>query len=104
MLEVDGINFDDIIMDLVKVKEKGLIFIVIFLKGNIVFEGLVIKLIFIDLFVVGEDGVYCYIGKVKVFILEKVVIKLIKIGGIEVGDIMVVMGGGFLGIGMEEIY
>lgn len=58
------------ILLLEKVKVKGLILMVCFLMGNIVLEGLVIKVMVIDLLVVGEDGVYYYIGWVWVFVLE----------------------------------
>ncbi|MEN3768416.1 YjhG/YagF family D-xylonate dehydratase [Priestia megaterium] len=104
LLEADGINPDDIIMDLTKAKEKGLTSTVTFPKGNIAPEGSVIKSTSIDPSVVGEDGVYRHIGKAKVFTSEKVAIKSIKTGGIEAGDIMVVMGGGPSGTGMEETY
>ncbi|AXI28604.1 YjhG/YagF family D-xylonate dehydratase [Priestia megaterium] len=104
LLEADGINPDDIIMDPAKAKEKGLTSTVTFPKGNIAPEGSVIKSTSIDPSVVGEDGVYRHIGKAKVFTSEKAAIKSIKTGGIEAGDIMVVMGGGPLGTGMEETY
>ncbi|MFL0574949.1 YjhG/YagF family D-xylonate dehydratase [Priestia megaterium] len=104
LLETDGINPDDIIMDPAKAKEKGLTSTVTFPKGNIAPEGSVIKSTSIDPSVVGEDGVYRHIGKAKVFTSEKAAIKSIKTGGIEAGDIMVVMGGGPSGTGMEETY
>ncbi|MBY0091639.1 MULTISPECIES: YjhG/YagF family D-xylonate dehydratase [Priestia] len=104
LLEADGINPDDIIMDPTKAKEKGLTSTVTFPKGNIAPEGSVIKSTSIDPSVVGEDGVYRHIGKAKVFTSEKAAIKSIKTGGIEAGDIMVVMGGGPSGTGMEETY
>ncbi|MGE7716702.1 YjhG/YagF family D-xylonate dehydratase [Priestia megaterium] len=104
LLEADGINPDDIIMDPTKAKEKGLTSTVTFPKGNISPEGSVIKSTSIDPSVVGEDGVYRHIGKAKVFTSEKAAIKSIKTGGIEAGDIMVVMGGGPSGTGMEETY
>ncbi|MGG0462514.1 YjhG/YagF family D-xylonate dehydratase [Priestia aryabhattai] len=104
LLEADGINSDDIIMDPAKAKEKGLTSTVTFPKGNIAPEGSVIKSTSIDPSVVGEDGVYRHIGKAKIFTSEKAAIKSIKTGGIEAGDIMVVMGGGPSGTGMEETY
>ncbi len=104
LLEADGINPDDIIMDPAKAKERGLTSTVTFPKGNIAPEGSVIKSTSIDPSVVGEDGVYRHTGKAKVFTSEKAAIKSIKTGGIEAGDIMVVMGGGPSGTGMEETY
>ena len=104
LMENDGINPDDIIMDPVTAKEKGLTSTVTFPKGNIAPEGSVIKSTSIDSSVVGEDGVYRHTGIAKVFTSEKSAIKAIKTGGIQVGDIMVVMGGGPSGTGMEETY
>ena len=104
LLEADGINPHDIIMDPAKAKERGLTSTVTFPKGNIAPEGAVIKSTSIDPSVVGEDGVYRHTGKAKVFTSEKAAIKSIKTGGIEAGDIMVVMGGGPSGTGMEETY
>ena len=104
LLETDGIDPDDVIMDPVKAKEKGLTSTVTFPKGNIAPEGSVIKSTSIDPSVVGEDGVYRHIGKAKVFTSEKLAIKAIKTGGIKAGDVMVVMGGGPTGTGMEETY
>ncbi|MGN7286384.1 YjhG/YagF family D-xylonate dehydratase [Shouchella rhizosphaerae] len=104
LLETDGIDPDDIIMDPIKAKEKGLTSTVTFPKGNIAPEGSVIKSTSIDPSVVGEDGIYRHTGKAKVFTSEKSAIKAIKHGSIEAGDIMVVMGGGPSGTGMEETY
>lgn len=53
-----------------KVKAKGLISTVCFSTGNIASEGSVIKVTAIDSSVVGEDGVYYYIGRVRVFVSE----------------------------------
>lgn len=104
LLEMDGIDPDDVIMDPVKAKEKGLTSTVTFPKGNIAPEGSVIKSTSIDPSVVGEDGVYRHTGKAKVFTSEKLAIKAIKTGVIKAGDVMVVMGGGPTGTGMEETY
>lgn len=104
LFEIDGIDPNDIIMDPIKAKEKGLTSTVTFPKGNIAPEGSVIKSTSIDPSVVGEDGIYRHTGKAKVFTSEKSAIKAIKNGSIEAGDIMVVMGGGPSGTGMEETY
>lgn len=104
LVENDGINPDDVIMDPLTAKEKGLTSTVTFPKGNIAPEGSVIKSTSIDSSVVGEDGVYRHTGKAKVFTSEKTAIKAIKTSGIHAGDIMVVMGGGPSGTGMEETY
>jgi len=64
----------------------------------------VIKSISNDPSVIGEDGVYRHTGVAKVFTSEKAAIKAIKTRGIEAGDIIVVIGCGTSGTGMEEIY
>lgn len=104
LIETDGIDPDDVIMAPLKAKEKGLTSTVTFPRGNIAPEGSVIKSTSIDPSVVGEDGVYRHKGQAKVFTSEKAAIKAIKTGGIEAGDVMVVMGGGPSGTGMEETY
>ncbi len=104
LLEADGISPDEVIMNPSKAKERGLTSTVTFPKGNIAPEGSVIKSTSIDPSMVGEDGVYRHIGKAKVFTSEKAAIRAIKTGGIEAGDVMVVIGGGPLGTGMEETY
>lgn len=100
----DGIHPDEVIMSPAQAKERGLTSTVTFPKGNIAPEGSVIKSTSIDPSVVGEDGVYRHTGAARVFTSEASAIKAIKTGGIKAGDIMVVMGGGPLGTGMEETY
>lgn len=104
LFEHDGVQPDDVIMSPVQAKNRGLTSTVTFPKGNLVPEGSVIKSTSIDPTVVGEDGVYSHTGPAKVFTTEKSAIRAIKLGEIEAGDIMVVMGGGPLGTGMEETY
>lgn len=102
--ELDGIHPDEVIMSPTQAQERGLTSTVTFPKGNIAPEGSVIKSTSIDPSVVGDDGVYRHTGAAKVFTSESAAIKAIKTGGIQAGDIMVVMGGGPLGTGMEETY
>jgi putative YjhG/YagF family dehydratase len=104
LLEVDGIDPNDVIMSPSASIERGLTSTVTFPAGNIAPEGSVIKSTSIDPSVVGEDGVYRHTGIAKVFTSEKAAITAIKTGGIEAGDVMVVMGGGPSGTGMEETY
>ncbi|PFP24846.1 YjhG/YagF family D-xylonate dehydratase [Bacillus sp. AFS073361] len=104
LVEHDGIQPDEVIMSPIQSKQRGLTSTVTFPKGNIAPEGSVIKSTSIDPSVVGEDGVYRHTGEAKIFTSEKAAIRAIKTGGIEAGDIMVVMGGGPLGTGMEETY
>ncbi|WP_302180667.1 YjhG/YagF family D-xylonate dehydratase [Clostridium sp. 001] len=105
LLEVDKINPDEIIMNPSQAKERGLTSTVTFPVGNIAPEGSVVKSTAIDPSVIGDDGIFRHTGKVKVFTSEKAAIKALKdVGKIKAGDIMIVMGGGPMGTGMEETY
>ncbi|WP_160725100.1 YjhG/YagF family D-xylonate dehydratase [Bacillus sp. USDA818B3_A] len=104
LVERDGVHPDEVIMSPSQSKQRGLTSTVTFPKGNLAPEGSVIKSTSIDPSVVGEDGVYRHTGTAKIYTSEKAAILAIKTGGIEAGDIMVVMGGGPLGTGMEETY
>ncbi|MBV7276683.1 YjhG/YagF family D-xylonate dehydratase [Clostridiaceae bacterium UIB06] len=105
LVEIDGVNPDEIIMNPTQAKERGLTSTVTFPIGNIAPEGSVVKSTAIDKSVIDSDGVFRHTGKAKVFTSEKEAIKALKdIGRIKAGDIMVVMGGGPLGTGMEETY
>lgn len=105
LVEIDGINPDEIIMTPSQAKERGLTSTVTFPLGNIAPEGSVVKSTAIDPSVIDDDGVFRHTGKAKVFTSEKAAIKALKdSGSIKAGDIMIVMGGGPLGTGMEETY
>lgn len=104
LVEHDGIQPDEVIMSPTQAKKRGLTSTVTFPKGNLAPEGSVIKSTSIDPTVVGKDNVYRHTGAAKVFTSEKAAIRAIKTGRIQVGDIMVVIGGGPLGTGMEETY
>lgn len=102
--EQDGVDPDDVILPPEKAKAKGLTSTVCFPTGNIAPEGSVIKATAIDPSVVGDDGVYRHTGRARVFVSEAQAIKAIKREEIQQGDIMVVIGGGPSGTGMEETY
>lgn len=104
LLESDGINADDVIMSPARAKERGLTSTVAFPQGNIGPEGSVIKSTAIDPSVVDPDGVYRKLGPARVFVSEREAMAAIKGGRIQAGDVMVLMGGGPLGTGMEETY
>lgn len=105
LLEIDGINPDEIIMNPTQAKNRGLTSTVTFPMGNIAPEGSVVKSTAIDPSVIDDDGIFRHTGKAKVFTSEKAAIKALKDSGkIKAGDIMVVMGGGPMGTGMEETY
>ncbi|QHW34822.1 YjhG/YagF family D-xylonate dehydratase [Paenibacillus rhizovicinus] len=104
LLTVDGIDPDEVIMSPERAAVRGLTSTVAFPTGNLAPEGSVIKATAIDPDVVGEDGVYRHIGQAKVFTSEKAAVKAIKDGRIQEGDILVLMGRGPSGTGMEETY
>ncbi len=100
----EGIDPDDVIMSPDRARARGLTRTVTFPKGNICPEGAVIKSTAIDATVVDADGVYRKEGPARVFHSEREAIAAIKAGGIQAGDIMVLLGCGPLGTGMEETY
>ena len=107
LLEQDGVDPDDVIMSPDRARERGLTSTVTFPKGNIAPEGSVIKSTAIDPTVVDEDGVYRKTGPARVFTRERDAIAAIKGQGdrpIRPGDVLVLMGRGPMGAGMEEIF
>jgi putative YjhG/YagF family dehydratase len=106
--ERDGVDPDDVIMAPEEAAARGLTSTVCFPRGNLAPEGSVIKSTAIDPRVVDEDGVYRKVGPARVFTRERDAIAAIKGRGdgppIRPGDIMVLIGRGPLGSGMEEIY
>jgi putative YjhG/YagF family dehydratase len=102
--EMDGVDPDDVIMSPSKARSHGLTSTVTFPMGNITPEGSVIKSTAIDPEVVGPNGIYHHRGEAKVFTTEKDAVRAIKNGLIGAGDIMVLMGRGPSGTGMEETY
>ncbi len=104
LLERDGVDPDDVIMDPAGAHHRGLTSTVTFPKGNLAPGGSVIKSTSIDPSVVGPDGVYRMTGPARVFQDEIGVITAIKSNAIRPGDVIVLMCRGPLGSGMEEIY
>ncbi|MEZ6138217.1 MAG: YjhG/YagF family D-xylonate dehydratase [Pirellulaceae bacterium] len=109
----DGIDPDDVIIPPTTAKQRGLTSTVVFPKGNLCPEGAVIKATSIDPSVIGDDGVFRHTGPAKVFTSEKEAIAAIKRSkqdaadgsrSVEAGDILVLIGCGPLGTGMEETY
>jgi xylonate dehydratase len=74
---------------------------VTFPRGNIAPEGSVVK---IDPSVLDAQGVLRMEGPARVFTSEHEAIAAIKTGQIQAGDILVVLGCGPIGTGMEETY
>lgn len=102
--EIDGINPDDVIMNPDTAQARGLTSTVTFPLGNIAPEGSVIKSTAIDPAVIDDDGIYRHTGPARVFTSERAAITAIKDGNIQSGDVLVLIGRGPTGTGMEETY
>ncbi len=105
--EVDGIDPDDVIMAPDAAARRGLTSTVCFLGGNLAPDGAVIKSTALDPSVVDPDGVYRKTGPARVFTTERDAIAAIKgltPDPVRPGDVLVLMGRGPLGSGMEEAY
>jgi putative YjhG/YagF family dehydratase len=103
----DGIDPDTVIFSPQEARSRGLTSTLTFPTGNLTPEGSVVKSTAIDPSVVDSDGVYRKIGPARVFTSERAAITAIK-GQTErpvhPGDVIVLIGRGPLGCGMEETY
>ncbi len=105
--ERDGVDPDSVIMSPERAREKGLTGTMSLVRGNLAPEGAVIKSTSIDPRVVDANGVYRKLGRARVFTREREAIKAIKSRNedrVLPGEIVVLICGGPLGTGMEEIY
>jgi putative YjhG/YagF family dehydratase len=103
----DGVDPDLVIMSPDAARREGLTSTVVFPVGNIAPEGSVVKATAIDPSVCGDDGVFRHRGPARVFTSEHDAIAAIKgltAPRVAPGDILVVIGVGPLGTGMEETY
>jgi len=104
---LDGIDPDDVIMDPASARERGLTGTVTFLTGNLAPQGAIIKSTAIDPGVVDADGVYRKVGPARVFTNERAAIAAVKglsQHPVKAGDVILLIGCGPLGTGMEETY
>jgi putative YjhG/YagF family dehydratase len=98
---------DKVIMDIDTARREGLTSTVVFPRGNLAPEGAVIKATSIDPSVVGADQVYRHRGPARVFTSEQAAIHAIKgrsNNPVKPDDVIVLIGVGPSGTGMEEIY
>ena len=102
--QTDGIDPDTVIHSPDAAHAAGLSSTVCFPTGNLAPEGSVIKCTAIDPSLVDADNVYRHTGPAKVFVTEEAAIEAIKSGRIGQGDVIVLICGGPLGAGMQEIY
>jgi putative YjhG/YagF family dehydratase len=102
--EQDHVSADDVILPSSQARERGLTSTMCFPRGNLAPEGSVIKSTAIDPSVVNAEGVYHHEGPARVFTSERSAIAAIKQQQIKSGDVVVLMGVGPMGTGMEETY
>ncbi|MGJ3239784.1 MAG: YjhG/YagF family D-xylonate dehydratase [Anaerolineae bacterium] len=101
------IDPDQVIMDADRARQAGLTSTVIFPTGNIAPEGAVIKATAIDSAVIDADNCYHHTGRARVFTSEREAVRAIKgltDHPVQAHDVLVLIGGGPLGTGMEETY
>jgi putative YjhG/YagF family dehydratase len=102
-----GIDVDRVIMDADGAKMAGLTSTMVFPVGNIAPEGSVLKATAIDPSIVDEADVYRHHGRARVFVSEQDAVRAIKglsENPVKPGDVVVLIGGGPSGTGMEETY
>jgi putative YjhG/YagF family dehydratase len=100
----DGVDPDTVILSPDQARASGLTSTVTFPRGNLAPEGSVVKSTAIDPSVVGGDGIYRHEGPARVFTREADAIAAVKQGLLQAGDVLVLIGRGPLGTGMEETY
>lgn len=103
----DGVDPDQVIIPPLKAKQMGLTSTVCFPRGNICPDGSVIKSTAIDPSVIDADGVYRKTGPARVFTTEKEAVAAAKgqhAKPLKAGDIVILIGRGPMGSGMEETY
>ena len=105
--QADSVDPDDVIIPPAEARKRGLTSTVCFLSGNLCPEGSVIKATSIDPAMLDQDGVYRKRGAARVFTTERAAIAAIKgqtESPIQAGDVVVLIGRGPIGCGMEETY
>jgi xylonate dehydratase len=107
LAEGDQVDPNQVIMDADTARSSGLSSTVVFPTGNITPQGSVIKATSIDASVVDADNVYRHRGPARVFTSERAAIEAIKgrsANPTKAGDVVVMIGVGPMGTGMEETY
>jgi xylonate dehydratase len=102
----DGVDPDTVIMSPEAARARGLTSTMTFPTGNLAPEGAVIKSTAIDPRLLDRDGVYRKVGPARVFTSERAAIAAVKgqTAPVKPGDVIVLIGRGPLGCGMEETY
>ncbi len=100
----DHVDPDDVILAPDEARRRGLTATVCFPAGNLAPEGAVIKSTAIDPTVIDDDGVYRHAGPARVFVTEASAVAAIKNNQVAAGAVLVLIGRGPIGAGMEENY
>ena len=98
---------DLVIMNPDQARKNGLSSTLVFPSGNIAPEGSVIKATAIDPTLVDDQNVYRHQGPARIFTSERAAVEAIKglsDRPLKAGDVLVLIGGGPSGSGMEETY
>jgi putative YjhG/YagF family dehydratase len=107
LFESVGVDPDDVIMTPQRARERGVTSTMCFPRGNLAPQGSVIKSTAIDPRSLDADGVFRMTGPARVFTREVDAMAAIKGQGdrpIRPGDVIVLMGRGPMGSGMEEVF
>jgi xylonate dehydratase len=100
-----AVSPDDVIMGPDAARRAGMTSTVVFPVGNLAPQGSVIKATAIDPSVVGEGQIFRHIGPARVFVDERDAIRAVKGDTdrpIRPGDVIVLIGNGPVGTGMQE--
>ena len=101
---LDGISPDDVVLSPDRARSRGLTATVCFPVGNLAPHGSVIKSTAIDPSLIDSTNTFRHRGPARVFTTEADAIAAIKAGTIQEGHVMVLICGGPMGAGMQEIY
>lgn len=102
-----GVDPDRVIIPPAKAVSAGLSPTLVFPRGNLAPEGSVVKATALDPSLMSEEGVYLHRGPARVFTSESDAMAAIKNPEqhqLKPGDVLVLIGIGPSGTGMEEIY
>jgi putative YjhG/YagF family dehydratase len=105
LASASAVDPDQVIMTPDAARRAGLTSTVIFPQGNIAPQGSVVKATAIDASVVASDGVYRHRGPARVFTDERDAIEAVKgatARPVVAGDVIVLIGTGPSGTGMQE--
>ena len=107
LFKADGVDPDTVIMSPEVAADRGLTSTMTFPVGNLAPDGAVIKSTAIDRTLLDDASVYRKEGPARVFTTERAAIAAVKgqaANPVRPGDVIVLMGRGPLGCGMEETY